>query len=153
MIYETTHWPSFTSYLTHSIKSLYTNQIPFLLNYVCTFDNISLNHSFFIYIYLPRCNSSMFTKYIQPLYLEEAAPVCCWRPQARMKSVHSQSPGSGTTFVGRQRLGSSGHWCWPEASPAPSGCWAAVLCLKSVRSDLPLMQWVLLVRHSWSFVN
>lgn len=63
MIYETTHWPSFTSYLTHSIKSLYTNQIPFLLNYVCTFDNISLNHSFFIYIYLPRCNSSMFTKY------------------------------------------------------------------------------------------
>lgn len=63
MIYETTHWPSFTSYLTHSIKSLYTNQIPFLLNYVCTFDNISLNHSFFIYIYLPRCNSSIFTKY------------------------------------------------------------------------------------------
>lgn len=63
MIYETTHWPSYTSYLTHSIKSLYTNQIPFLLNYVCTFDNISLNHSFFIYIYLPRCNSSMFTKY------------------------------------------------------------------------------------------
>lgn len=63
LIYETTHWPSFTSYLTHSIKSLYTNQIPFLLNYVCTFDNISLNHSFFIYIYLPRCNSSMFTKY------------------------------------------------------------------------------------------
>lgn len=53
MIYETTHWPSFTSYLTHSIKSLYTNQIPFLLNYVCTFDNISLNHSFlYIYIYI-----------------------------------------------------------------------------------------------------
>lgn len=63
MLYETTHWPSFTSYFTHSIKSLYTNQIPFLLNYVCTFDNISLNHSFLIYIYLPRCNSSMFTKY------------------------------------------------------------------------------------------
>lgn len=63
MIYETTHWPSFTSYLTHFIKSLYTNQIPFLLNYVCTFDNISLNHSFCLYIYLPRCNSSMFTKY------------------------------------------------------------------------------------------
>lgn len=61
MIYETSHWPSFTSYLTNSIKSLYTNQIPFLLNYVCTFDNISLNHSFFLY--LPRCNSSMFTKY------------------------------------------------------------------------------------------
>lgn len=63
MIYGTTHWPSFTSYLTHSIKSLYTNQIAFLLNYVCTFDNISLNHSFCLYIYLPRCNSSMFTKY------------------------------------------------------------------------------------------
>lgn len=62
MIYETTHWPSFTSYLTHSIKSLYTNQIPFLLNSVCTFDNVSLNHSFF-FIYLPQCNSSMFTKY------------------------------------------------------------------------------------------
>lgn len=63
MIYETTHWPSYTSYLTHFIKSLYTNLIPFLLNYVCTFDNISLNHSFCLYIYLPRCNSSIFTKY------------------------------------------------------------------------------------------